>query len=152
MCHGSGGDDGAAHRLADLAEDVLRRKAELAIAGGALEERLGRLLVENAGVDGAVVQLRKGEERRERDAPVAAAERAVLQKREEKGRDFVAERRIGLAAEGRHLRALHGVEETELRLDDAGMRLVAAELGGDGAMQIDEVLNREIPDADAVSL
>ena len=52
---------------------------------------------------------------------------------EERGH-FVGERRVGLAAEHRHLRALDGIEQTELRVDDAGMCLVAAKLDADGAM------------------
>jgi len=46
-----------------------------------------------------------------------------------------------------YLRTLHGVEQPELRFDHAGMRLGSAELGRDGAMQIDEVLNREVTNA-----
>ena len=38
----------------------------------------------------------------------------------------------------------HGVEEAELRFDDAGMRLIAAELHADGAMQFDQVGNAEV--------
>jgi len=34
-----------------------------------------------------------------------------------------------------------------LRFDDAGLRLVSAELGADRAMQLDEILNCEIADA-----
>src|SRR3954452_22965883 len=78
--------DGAGHRLADLAENVLRRDAQLAMAGRAFEEILGRFFVEQARIDRAVVQLTKGEERRQRHAPVAAAERAVDQQREKKRR------------------------------------------------------------------
>jgi len=49
------------------------------------------------------------------------------------------------------LRTLHGVDEPELRLDDARMRLRASELNADCAMKIDEVLNGEVADA-AVNL
>lgn len=140
-------DDGAAHRLAHFAEDVLRRKAELTVARRSLEEILRGFFVEDARIDGAVVQFGEREHRSEGDAPIAAAERTVLQQGEDEGRDLVGERWIRFAAEGRHLRPLDGVEETELRLDDTGMRLRSAELGADGAMQVDEVLNREVANA-----
>jgi hypothetical protein len=117
------------------------------IVAGALEQILSRLLVEDARVDGAVVQLAEGDQRRQRHAAVLAAERARLQKSEDEGCDFVGEGGIGLASEGGHLRALHGADETELRLDHAGMRLIAAELRGDGAMQLDDVLDAEIANA-----
>jgi len=39
---------------------------------------------------------------------------------------------------------LHGVEQTELRLDDARMRLIAAELDADRAMQFDQVGNAQV--------
>lgn len=117
----------------------------------AFEERLGRLLIEHARVDRAVVQLAKREERREGDAAVSSAKRRVRQQREEKRRDLVGKRRIRLAAQGRNLRALHGVDQSELRLDHTRMRLGAAELGADRAVQIDEILHGEVANA-AVSL
>lgn len=46
------------------------------------------------------------------------------------------------------MRALDGGNETELRLDDAGMRGVAAELRRDGLVQLDEILNGEVADPD----
>src|SRR3954467_10255882 len=79
--------DGARHRLADLAENVLRRDAQLAMARRAFEQILGRFFIEQARVDGAVVQFAEGEQRRQRDAAVAAFERAVDEKREEERRD-----------------------------------------------------------------
>jgi hypothetical protein len=42
------------------------------------------------------------------------------------------------------LRPLHGVEQAELRFDDAGLRLVAAELNADRAMQLDQVRDAEV--------
>src|ERR1043165_6147474 len=114
--------------------------------GGAAEKRLRVLLSEHARVEGAVVQLAEREERGERDAAVAAAERAVRQQREEERGDFLRKRRIRLAAECRDLRPLHGVDEAELRVDDAGMRLRAAELRGDGAVQLDDVPHRQVAD------
>jgi hypothetical protein len=45
------------------------------------------------------------------------------------------------------LRPLNGVDQTELRFDDAGMRLRAAKLGADCPMKIDEVLYRQIANA-----
>ena len=58
--------------------------------------------------------------------------------------DFLRERRIGLTSERCDLRTLNGVEKSELRFDDARLRLIAAELRADCAMQIDEILNRQI--------
>jgi len=49
------------------------------------------------------------------------------------------------------LRSLDGVDQSELRVDHAGMRLRAAEFDTDRAMKIDEILNRQIASA-AVSL
>jgi len=46
---------------------------------------------------------------------------------------------------------LHGVEQTELRFDDAGMRLIAAELDADRAMQLNQVRNAEVARAANVS-
>ncbi|HWW61083.1 MAG TPA: hypothetical protein VN181_06940 [Thermoanaerobaculia bacterium] len=74
-----------------------------------------------------------------------------MQQREDERRDFVGERWIRFASERRDLRALDGVEETELRVDDAGVRLIAAELEADGFVQVDEILNREITNAAAFS-
>src|SRR5438309_11516112 len=114
---------------------------------GAPEQRLRRFLVEHARVDAAVVQFTEGEERRERDAAIAAAERTVGEQREDERCHFFGERRVSLPAEGRDLRALHGVDQTELRLDDAGMRGGAAELRADRAMQLNQILDGEISDA-----
>ena len=121
------------------------------MTGGAFEEILSRFFIEQARVDRLIIELAEGEERRQRDAAVAAAERAVDQQREKESRDFVGEGRVRLAAEHRHLRALHGIQKAELRVDHAGMRLTSAELHADGAMQFHEVLNAEIPRAGAVS-
>jgi hypothetical protein len=75
----------------------------------------------------------------------------VRQKREQKRRDFVGKRWVRFAAKSGDLRPLHGVDESELRFDDARMRLRSAKLEADRAVKIDEVLNGEIPNA-AVSL
>ena len=121
------------------------------MSGRSLEESLGGLLVEHARVDHLVVQLTEREHRRECEAAVAAVERSIRQECEDEGGHFVGERRIRFPAERRDLRTLNGVEKSELRFDDAGLRLVAAELRADRAMEIDEVLNGQIADA-AVSL
>jgi hypothetical protein len=50
------------------------------------------------------------------------------------------------------LRALDGGDEAELRLDDAGVGGRAAELRGDGLVELDEILDRQVSDpAGAVS-
>jgi hypothetical protein len=46
---------------------------------------------------------------------------------------------------------LHSVEQAELRLDDAGMRLIAAELDADRAMDLNQIGNAEVARAAAVS-
>ena len=112
-----------------------------------LEQRLRGLLVEHARVDRPMVQLTKCEQRCERDATIAAAERAVGEKGEEKRCDFFRESRIGLPSERRDLRTLHGVDQTELRLHDAGVCGGAAEFRADCAMQLDQILDREITNA-----
>src|SRR5690349_2368312 len=99
-------DDGAGKDLADLAENILRRDAELAITGSALEECLGGFLVEHAAINRFVVELTEREQRRERDATIASAEWTVRQKRKQERGDFVGERRVRFAAEGGDLRAL----------------------------------------------
>lgn len=68
-------------------------------------------------------------------------------KREDERGHFVRERWIRFPTERRDLRALNSIEKTELRLDDARLRLIAAELRADCAMQIDEILNGEVTDA-----
>src|SRR6266550_225549 len=50
-------DDGAAENLANLAKNIFRRDAELAIRGRALEKCFGSLLVEDARVNRAIVEL-----------------------------------------------------------------------------------------------
>src|ERR1700759_235491 len=55
--------DGAAHQLANLAEDILRRDPELAMRGDPFHERLGRLFIEHAGIDRAVVQFAERDDR-----------------------------------------------------------------------------------------
>ena len=141
------GDDGATEDFPDFLEDIFRSESQFAMRRRALEQSLSSLLVEDTRVDRAIVQLTEREERRERDAAIAPAERRVRQEREEKRGDFVRKRRIRFASERRHLRALHGVDQTELRFDDAGMRLRSAEFGADRAMQVDEVLYRQITNA-----
>ena len=74
-------------------------------------------------------------------------ERTRLQQRENECGDFIGERRICLASERRDLRTLNRVEQAELRFDDARLRLRAAELGADGAMKLDQILNAEIANA-----
>ena len=140
-------DDGAAEDLADLAEDIFGREAELAMRRCAFEKRLGSFLVENARVDRPVVQFHKRKQRSERDAAVSSAKRTVSQQGEKKGRHFVGKRRIRFATQGRDLRPLHGVDQSELRLDHSRMRLRSAELDADRAMQLDQILNREIANA-----
>jgi hypothetical protein len=44
------------------------------------------------------------------------------------------------------LRPLHAVEKAESRIDNARVRLIAAELDADGAMQLDDVLNGQVMD------
>jgi hypothetical protein len=44
------------------------------------------------------------------------------------------------------LRPLHGIQESESRIDDARVRPIAAELDADGAMQLDDVLNGQVMD------
>ena len=118
---------------------------------GALEELFDGFLVEHSSVDGPVVQFTKCERSRQRQTTVAAAERAIRKKREDEGRYFVRKIGISLTSEGGDLRTLHGIEQSELRLDDTGLRLRASEFRADRAMQFDEILNGEITDA-AVSL
>jgi len=115
--------------------------------GGALDQVRGRLLIDHSEVDVAVVDLAEREERGERDAAIAAAEWAIGEEGEEERGHFFGESGIGLAPEGRDLGTLDGVDQTELRFDDAGMRLVAAELRADGAMEVDEVLDGEVADS-----
>ena len=45
------------------------------------------------------------------------------------------------------MRALDGVEKAELRFDDARLRLRSAELRAHRAVQVDEILNRQIASA-----
>ena len=113
----------------------------------ALEESFRGLLVEDARIDRSVVQLTKREERGQRDAAIAAAKRTVRQERKKKRRDLVRKRWVSLAAECRHLRTLDGVDQSELRLDHAGMGLRAAELDAYGAVKIDQVLNGQVTNA-----
>lgn len=111
---GGAGDDGAAEGLAQLAEDVLGGDAELAATAGAAEQGLRGLLVEDARVHRAVVDLAEGHERRERDAAVLSLERAGHEQGEDQRRGLVGERRIGFASEGGDLGALDGGDEGEL--------------------------------------
>ena len=68
----------------------------------------------------------------------------IRKKCEDKCRDFLGERCIRFASERRDLGTLNGVEKSELRFDDAGLRLIAAELRADCAMKIDEILDRQV--------
>ena len=113
----------------------------------ALHERLGRPLIEHARVDRAVVQFAEGEDRCQCHAAISSAKRPRLQQCEYECRDFVGERGIGFTAERRDLRPLHRVEKSELRIDDAGMRLRATEFRADRAVQFDDVLHRQIANA-----
>src|SRR4051812_29764782 len=113
----------------------------------ALEEILRGFLVEKACVDVAIVQLAEREQRSQRHAPVAAAERTVHQQSEKECRDFVRKRSVRLAAEHHDLRPLHAVEKSERGIDHARMGLVAAELHADRAMKLDDVLNGQVTDA-----
>src|SRR5436305_5559760 len=117
------------------------------MCGRAFEKILGCLLVEQARVHRAVVQLTEREQRRQRYAPVAAFEGTVDEEREEERGHFVRERSVRLTAQHRHLRSLDGVEQSELRVDDAGMRLIAAKLDADRAMQFDQVSDAEVSSA-----
>src|SRR2546421_10250879 len=92
-------DDGARQRFADLAENILRREAELAMTSHAFEKRLGGFLIENASIDAAVVDLAEREERRKSNTPVSAAERTVHEQREKKRRYFVRKRAVRFASE-----------------------------------------------------
>jgi hypothetical protein len=74
-----------------------------------------------------------------------------LQQREDERGHLVGELRIRLAPEGRDLGTLDRVEQTELRLDDAGLRLIAAELQADCAMQLNQIRDAEVARAAAVS-
>ena len=76
-----------------------------------------------------------------------SAEGLRLQEREDERGDFVGERRVSLAPEGRDLRTLDGVEEPELRVDDTRVRGVSAEFGADGLVELDDVLNGEVAKA-----
>jgi hypothetical protein len=43
--------------------------------------------------------------------------------------------------------ALHRVEKAELRLDHSGVCLCPAEFDADGFVQLDQILNRQVPNA-----
>jgi len=45
------------------------------------------------------------------------------------------------------LRTLNGIDQTELRFHDAGMRLRSAKFDAYGAMEVDQILNGEIANA-----
>ena len=70
-----------------------------------------------------------------------------LQERENERGDLIGELRICLASQRRELRTLDGIEQTELRLDHAWVRLVSAEFGRDCLVQVDHVLNAEVAHA-----
>jgi hypothetical protein len=111
------------------------------------ENVLGGLLVEYAGVDRAFVHLAECEDRRQCHAAIAPVERTGLQKREYERCNLVGEQRIGLVPERGDLWALHRVEKAELRLDHSGVRLRPAEFDADGFVQLDQILNRQVPNA-----
>jgi len=140
-------NNGPTKDFADFAENIFRRDSQLAMSGRALEECFGRFLVEYTRVDRSVVQLAKREQGSQRNAPIATLKRRMREQREKKRGDFVRKRRIRFAAEGRDLRALDGVDQSELRLDHAGMCLRAAEFNAHCAMKIDEILDGEIANA-----
>src|SRR5258708_13060934 len=117
--------DSAAHHLANLAKDVLRRDPHLTMAGGTLEQVLGSFLVHHPSIDRAVVKLTEREERGQRDSTVATLERAVLQEGKEECGDLLRERRIRLAAESRDLGALHGIDQAELPFDPSRRALAS---------------------------
>ncbi len=144
-------DDRAGKDLADLAKNIFRRDAELAISRCAFEKRFRGFLVEDAAIDRLVIQLAEREQRCQRQSTIASAKWTVRQKGKQERGDFVGKRWVRFAAKGGDLRTLDGVDETELRFDDAGMRLRSSEFETHCAMEIDEVLNGEIPNA-AVSL
>jgi hypothetical protein len=39
---------------------------------------------------------------------------------------------------------LHGIQQSELRVDDAWICLIAAKLDADAAMQLDDILNCQV--------
>ena len=139
--------DRTGQRLFQLAIDVLGRNPHLPIAAGATKEGLRGLLIEDARVEIAVVQLTEGEQRRQRDAPVAASEGALLEKGENERGGLVGERGKRFLAESGQLRTLDGVRETELGIDHAGMCLRSAELRANGFVKIDDVLHRQVTNA-----
>lgn len=112
--------------------------------GGSFDELLEGFLVEDSAVDDAVVDLAKRDQRGERRAPVAGPERHVLKEREEERGDFLGERRVRIAAEDRRLRTLDRIDQAELRLDDAGVRLMTAKLGGNRAVKLNHVLGSQV--------
>ena len=71
----------------------------------------------------------------------------MRQQGEKKRGDFVGKRRIRFAPKSGDLRPLNRVDQSELRFDDSGMGLRAAELRADRAMKVDEVLNGQIANA-----
>jgi hypothetical protein len=68
-----------------------------------------------------------------------------LQKCEYERCDFVGEQWIGFVPEGGDLWALDRVEKAELRFDNSRVRLRPAEFDADGFMQLDQILNRQVP-------
>src|ERR1700759_4627904 len=70
--------DGAAHQLANLAEDILRRDPELAMRGDPFHERLGGFSTDRAGSDRALFNFADRDDRRQPKPAVPAAERTVM--------------------------------------------------------------------------
>jgi hypothetical protein len=138
--------DGAAHQLAHVREDVLRRDALLPVTGGTADEILEGLLIQDAGIDVPLVQLAEGQERGQSHAAIAPFEGAVLQESEQESRRFFPEGRIRIFAEDRGLRPQHGVVQSVLRLHQAGMGVCSAELLRHRPVQLDDVHPGQIAD------
>lgn len=140
-------DDRAIHYFAELTEYILGWQAKLVETRSALQKRLGSLLVEHPSIDRAVVQFTERQQRGQRHAAISATERPRLKQSKRESCRFIGKCGVGLASERRDLRTLYSAHQSELRLDDAGMRLRAAELGTHRLVQVDYVLDRQIVDA-----
>lgn len=138
--------DRSDEQVAKLLEDSLRRKPLLAVIGRASNQSLEGLLVQDPAVDRSFVELTEGEQRGERNPPIARREGAVLEQGEDERCRLFGERRIGILAENRGLRPLGGIEQTELRADLSRPSVSSAEFRGDGAMQFDQILRRQVAD------
>ena len=123
----------------------------LAMRRGFLHQVLERLFVEDPAIDAAPVQFTKGEQRCEGQPAIPRPERKILQESEKEGGGFFPELRIGVTAEHRRLGTFHRVGQTKRRVDDTRLRVSPSELGGDGAMKLDQILAREVDGTVAVS-